>query len=114
MPPDGVRIDGVVRCEEYEEGFILLEAIAADSGQNPTVLANIRLDSGEARFMIPLGEAVPVKLRAYLDADADGPDGDDRLYDLTHTTLDLASGPAQDVLVDLDGGTVVIGAAPRP
>lgn len=114
MPPDGVRIDGVVRCGEYEQGFILLEAIAADSGSNPTVLANIRLDSGESRFMIPLGEAVPVKLRAYLDADADGPDADDRLYDLTHTTLDLTAGPAQDVLVDLDGGTVVIGAAPRP
>ena len=114
VPADSVRIEGVVRCEEYEEGFILLEAIAADSGQNPTVLANIRLDSAEARFMIPLGEAVPVKLRAYLDADADGPDGDDRLYDLTHTTLDLASGPVQDVLVDLDEGTVVIGAAPRP
>lgn len=114
MPPDGVRIDGVVRCDDFEQGFILLEAIAADSGPNPTVLANIKLDNGEARFMIPLGEAVPVKLRAYLDADADGPDGDDRLYDLTHTTLDLASGPAQDVLVDLDEGTVEIGGAPRP
>ena len=114
MPPDGVRIDGVLRCDDYDEGFILLEAIAADGGPNPTVLANIRLDASESRFMIPLGKAVPVTLRAYLDADGDGPDADDRLFDLSHTPIDLASGPAQDVLVDLDEGTVEIGAAPRP
>ncbi|MEC8423474.1 MAG: SGNH/GDSL hydrolase family protein, partial [Myxococcota bacterium] len=81
-PSGGALIEGLVRCGEYEEGFILLEAIAADSGPNPTVLANIKLQSGDARFSMALSEAVPVKLRAYLDADADGPDADDRLFDL--------------------------------
>jgi len=114
MPPDGVRIDGVLRCDDYSEGFILLEAISADGGPNPTVLANIRLDAAEARFMIPLGKAIPVTLRAYLDADGDGPDADDRLFDLSKTVIDLTTGPAQDVLVDLDAGTVEVGAAPRP
>ena len=112
MSSNAVRIEGVVRCADYEEGFILLEAIGADQGPNPTVLGNIRLEASEARFTIALGKAAPVILRAYLDADADGPDGDDRLYDLSHTTLDLTTGPALDVLVDLDGGTVAVGDAP--
>ncbi len=112
-PPDGVRIDGTIKFSGYEQGRILLEAIAADSGDNPQVIANIHVERGEAPFVIPVGRPIKVALRAYYDADADGPDGDDQLFEFRDAVIDLTSGPAHGIVVDLDQRTVTVGDAPR-
>jgi hypothetical protein len=88
----------------YTKGRILIDAVTPGS-TSPTVLANTAL-SGPGPFSLNTGAAKECALRAYFDEDSDGPDADDKLFDLTATVLDLSDGPVIDITLDLDEGTV--------
>ncbi len=103
-PSDSVRIEGRVKADRFESGVIHLDVYAPGDG-NPTVLNTIKL-SGPGPFVMPVGAAQPVVLRAYLDTENDGPDADDEAFDLGGHVFRLDQGPAQGVVIDLDAGTV--------
>jgi hypothetical protein len=105
-PADGPRIVGHLVSDAYSSGIIQLESVEMSDG-NPQVLNSIRLSSGDVDFVLPTGEGAEVALRAYLDEDADGPDADDKLIDMTATPIDMSSGLVT-VLVDLDEASVEV------
>jgi lysophospholipase L1-like esterase len=104
QPNANAPVRGTVVASGYTQGRILIDAVTPGS-TSPTVLANTAL-SGPGPFSLNTGAAKECALRAYFDEDSDGPDADDKLFDLTATVLDLSDGPVIDITLDLDEGTV--------
>lgn len=108
MPDLGPTIQGELVFDNYTQGNILVEVFAAsEAGGTPTVLGQDRL-SKPGSFRVEVGEASQVVFRAYLDEDSDGPDADDRLVDLTSTTIDVSSAQEGRVVVNIDDSDISI------
>lgn len=107
----GPSVGGSVRFSGYEAGTIQIEAFPASQvGGNPTVLSTTRL-SGPGSFSLAVRDAESVVLRAYMDADQDGPDADDERFDLTAHIIEVGAEGSDALLVDLDAVSVTPGAA---
>jgi len=102
-PNLGPTIEGELTFSGYTQGIIQIDVFPADEAgsSNPQMLGTDRLQSPGA-FRVQFGSADRVVFRAYHDADSDGPDADDRLFDMTTTVISVEDARAGKVVINLD------------
>ena len=99
-------ISGTLKYDGYSDGVIQIDAITAQT-RDVEVVNMIKL-RGPGQFAIPVGVAKKISLRAYIDAEGDGPDADDPRIDLSDTVIHLDQGMDQRIVIDLDSKTISV------
>jgi len=104
-PPSEYRIEGTITMADFPPGGVIHLDVVLPGRGNSTVLKVIQVQ-GPGDFVLPVGQAREVVVRAYVDPEGDGPDADDARYAFEDDVLDLTDGAVTGVVIDLDGGAL--------
>jgi hypothetical protein len=104
-PPSEYRIEGVVELSDFPQGGVIHLDVVPPGRNQSEVLKSIQIQ-GPGSFVLPVGAARQVVIRAYVDPEGDGPDADDARYAFEDDVIDLSDGPAKGVVIDLNGGSL--------
>lgn len=107
-PPSEYRIEGTVALADFPSGGLIHLDVVLPGRGNSTVLKSIQIQ-GPGDFVLPVGQAREVVVRAYVDPEGDGPDADDARFAFEDDPLDLSGGVVSGVVLNLDDGELTGG-----
>lgn len=103
--PSAIRIEGTLVMDAFPAGGVVHLDVVTPGSMNPTVIQSIQVRSAGV-FVLPIGQARTVVLRAYVDPEGDGPDADDPRYVFSEQPIEVGETPVTGIRIDLDAGTL--------